>query len=107
MQDLHNVSSIQKTVLIQVSCVTLGFLEAFLVLLIKRIQSRLSPLPILNGAVGDGVGYQAELAKEDLSEEQVNPRVQDLVERGQADGGQEEVTVQLNISNRVGMGTLG
>lgn len=48
---------------------------------------------ILHGAVGDGIGHDAELSQEDLPEEQIDPRVQDLVEGCQADRCQKHVTV--------------
>lgn len=64
-----------------------------LVLLVKGIQSRWSLLLTIYGAVGHGVGHHAELAQEDLPEEQIDPGVQDLVEGGQSDRCQKEVTV--------------
>lgn len=66
---------------------------AVLVLLVKSIQRRLGLLLVVCGAVGHRVGHEAELAEEDLPEEQIDPRVQDLVEGGQADRRQEKVTV--------------
>lgn len=73
----------------------LWFMKAvsFVVLLVKSIQRQLGLLPILYGAVGHGVSHDADLAQEDLPEEQINPRVKDLVEGGQADRRQEKVTV--------------
>lgn len=66
-------------------------------MLAKSIQYCLGLLVILDGAVGNGVGHNAELAQEDLPEEQIDPRVQDLVERGHTDRRQEEVAVQMEI----------
>lgn len=66
---------------------------AVLVLLVESIQGCLGLIPILYGAVGHRVSHEAELAEEDLSEEQIDPRVQDLVEGGQADHCQKKVTV--------------
>lgn len=73
----------------------MGFIEAvaLLLLLVKRIQCRRGLLLLLDGAVGHGVGHEAELAKEDFSKEQIDPRVKDLVEGSQADRCQKEVTV--------------
>lgn len=68
-----------------------------MVLLVQCVQRRLGLLLLLHGAVGHRVGRQAELAQEDLPQEQVDPRVQDLVEGGHADRDQEEVTVQVGI----------
>lgn len=67
-------------------------------LLVESVQRRLGLLPVFDGAVGDGVGHDAELAQEDLPEEQVDPRVQDLVEGGQADHYQKEVAVQVDVT---------
>lgn len=58
---------------------------AILVMLVKGIQCRLGLLLFLYGAVGHCVRHDAELAEEDLPEEQIDPWVQDLVEGGQAD----------------------
>lgn len=66
-----------------------------MVLLVKSIQCSLGLLPIIYGAVGHCVSHDAELAQEDLPEEQVHPRVQDLVEGGQADRRQEKVTAEM------------
>lgn len=66
-------------------------------LLVKCVQRRLGLLLVLYGAVGHRVSHDAELAQEDLPQEQVDPRVQDLVEGGHADRHQEEVTVQIDI----------
>lgn len=68
-----------------------------MVLLVQNDQRRLGLPLLLQGAVGHGVGHDAELAQEDLPQEQVDPRVQDLVEGGHADRRQEEVTVQLGV----------
>lgn len=68
-----------------------------MVLLVKCIQRCLGLLLVLYGAVGHRIGHDAELAQEDLPQEQVDPRVQDLVEGGHADRHQEEVTVQMDI----------
>lgn len=65
----------------------------FLVRLVKGIQCRLGLLLFLYGAIGNSISHDAELAEEDLPEEQIDPWVQDLVERGQADGYQKEITV--------------
>lgn len=54
-------------------------------LLVKCVQRCLGLLLVLYGAVGHRVGHDAELAQEDLPQEQVDPRVQDLVEGGHAD----------------------
>ena len=70
---------------------------ALLALLVQRVRWILVLLAVLQGAVGHGVGHDAELAEEDLPEEQVDPRVQDLVEGGQADRRQEEVAVQADV----------
>lgn len=64
-----------------------------MVLLVESIQCCLGLLPILYGAVGHCISHDAELAQEDLPEEQIDPWVQDLVEGGQADCCQKEVTV--------------
>lgn len=79
----------------KVTSATLCFVEviAVLALLVQSIQCILIPLVIVQGAVGHGVGHDAELAEEDLPEEQIDPRVKDLVERGQADRRQEEIAV--------------
>lgn len=68
-----------------------------MVLLVKCVQRRLGLLPVLYGAVGHRVGHNAELAEEDLPQEQVDPWVQDLVEGGHADRRQKEVTVQIAV----------
>lgn len=68
-----------------------------MVLLLKCLQCRLGLLPVLYGAVGDCVGHDAELAEEDLPQEQVDPWVQDLVQGGHADRRQKEVAVQIDI----------
>lgn len=68
-----------------------------MVLLVKCVQRRLGLLPVLYGAVGHRVGHNAELAEEDLPQEQVDPWVQDLVEGGHADRRQKEVTVQIGV----------
>lgn len=73
---------------------------AFLVLLVESIKCRLGLLAILYGAVRHRVSHKTELAEEDLPEEQIDPRVQDLVEGGQADRRQKKVTVQVNIPAR-------
>ena len=57
------------------------------------LQSCLLLLLLLKRAVGHSVGHHAELAEQDLPEEKVDPGVQDLIEGGQADGSEEEVTV--------------
>lgn len=77
----------------------LRFVEALilLVLLFQRVQDHLGVLPVLDGAIGHGVGHDAELAQEDLPQEQVDPGVQDLVEGGHADGREEKVTVQVAV----------
>lgn len=77
----------------------LRFAEALilLVLLFQRVQDHLGVLPVLDGAIGHGVGHDAELAQEDLPQEQVDPGVQDLVEGGHADGREEKVTVQVGV----------
>lgn len=69
-----------------------------MVLLVKCVQRRLGLLPVLYGAVGHRVGHNAELAEEDLPQEQIDPWVQDLVEGGHADRRQKEVTVQIDIA---------
>ena len=61
--------------------------------LIKSIQCRWGLLVFLYGAVGHSISHDAELAEEDLPEEQIDPWVQDLVERGKTDGCQKEITV--------------
>lgn len=66
-------------------------------LLVKGGQCRLGLLLVLCGAVGHRIGHDAELAQEDLPQEQVDPRVQDLVEGGHADRKQEKVTVQRDV----------
>lgn len=68
-----------------------------MVRLVKCVQRRLVVLLFFYGAVGHCIGHDAELAQEDLPQEQVDPRVQDLVEGGHADRHQEEVTVQLDV----------
>ncbi len=70
---------------------------AALVLFVESIQCRRGLLVILYGAVGHRISHEAELAEEDLPEEQIDPRVQDLVEGGQADRRQKKVTVQMDI----------
>lgn len=73
---------------------------AVVVLLVKSIQCRLVLLLFLYRAVGDSVSHDTELAQEDLPEEQIDPRIQDLVEGGQAYCCQKKVTVQLYILAR-------
>lgn len=68
-----------------------------MVLLFERIQGYLVVLPLLYGAVGHCVGHDAELAQEDLPQEQVDPRVQDLVEGGHADRREKKVAVQVAV----------
>lgn len=68
-----------------------------LVLLFQRVQDHSGVIPVLDGAIGHGVGHDAELAQEDLPQQQVDPWVQDLVEGGHADGGEEKVTVQVGV----------
>lgn len=68
-----------------------------LILLFQRVQNHVGVIPVLDGAVGHSVGHDAELAKEDLPQQQVDPRVQDLVEGGHADGSEEKVTVQVGV----------
>lgn len=75
----------------------LWVIVVLLVLLIKSIERRLSVLMILCGAVGHGISHKAELAEEDLPEEQIDPRVKDLVERGQTNRCQKEITVQMHV----------
>lgn len=65
-----------------------------MLLLFERIQGYLVVLPLLYGAVGHCVGHDAELAQQDLPQEQVDPRVQDLVEGGHADRREKKVAVQ-------------
>lgn len=74
---------------------TLRFVKVFAILLVESIQCRFSS--VLYGAVGHCVCNNAELAQEDLPQEQVDPRVQDLVEGGHADRCQKEVAVQMGI----------
>lgn len=69
----------------------------FMVLLVKNIQSCLGLLAILYGAAGNCVSHDEELAQEDLPKKQIDPWVQDLVEGGQADRGQEKVTVEVDV----------
>lgn len=66
---------------------------AVLALLVKSIQCRLGLLLFVYGAVGNCISHDAELTEEDLPEEQIDPRIQDLVEGGQADRCQKKVTV--------------
>lgn len=66
--------------------------------LVKGIQGGGGLLWALYRAVGHSVSHLAELAQQDLSEEQVDPGVQDLVEGRQADGGEKEITVDLKVS---------
>lgn len=68
-----------------------------MVLLFERIQGYLVVLPLLYGAVGHCVGHYAELAQEDLPQEQVDPWVQDLVEGGHADRREKKVAVQVGV----------
>lgn len=68
-----------------------------MVLLFERIQGYLVVLPLLYGAVGHCVGHDAELAQEDLPQEQVDPWVQDLVEGGHADRREKKVAVQVDV----------
>lgn len=68
-----------------------------MVLLVKCVQCCLGLFPVLYGAVGHRVGHKAELAEEDLPQEEVDPWVQDLVERGHADRREKEVTVQIIV----------
>lgn len=79
----------------KVDSATLWFLkvDAVLLRLVEGIQCRLVLLLFLYGAVGHCVSHDAELAEEDLPEEQINPRVKDLVEGGQADRCQKKVTI--------------
>lgn len=91
-----NLSWLQKLqFLSKPDLAALWFMKAvsLVVLLVKSIQRRLGLLLILYGAVGHCVGHDADLAQEDLPEEEINPWVQDLVEGGQADRRQEKVTV--------------
>lgn len=68
-----------------------------MVLLFERIQGYLVVLPLLYGTVGHCVGHDAELAQEDLPQEQVDPRIQDLVEGGHADRCEKKVAVQVGV----------
>lgn len=70
--------------------------DAVLLLLIEDIQGCLGPFLFLDGAVGHCVSHDAELAEEDLPEEQIDPRVEDLVEGGQADRCEKKVAIQLD-----------
>lgn len=70
--------------------------DAVLLLLIEDIQGCLGSFLFLDGAVGHCVSHDAELAEEDLPEEQIDPRVEDLVEGGQADRCEKKVAIQLD-----------
>lgn len=64
-----------------------------IILFVKSIHCSLGLLVVLCGAVGHSISHKAELAQQDLPEEQIDPWVKDLIEGGQADCCQKEVAV--------------
>lgn len=77
-------------------------------LFILDIQRTLSLFLHVQWALGNRASHLAELPQENLSQEQVNPWIQNLIERGQTYGCEKEITVLLQIlgwqrSSRIAM----